>query len=97
MLTKDVQQTIIERIKPYKPTRIGIFGSYSRDEQTEGSDLDILIDFKDSIDLFDLVGLEQQLSELIGVKVDLVTEASVHPSLRTYILADLKLLLNEEG
>ena len=97
MLTKEVQQKIIDQIKPYKPKRIGVFGSYSRDEQTAGSDLDILVDFENGINLLDLIGLEQQLTDLIGVKVDLITEASVHPSLKSYIYSDLKMLLNEEG
>lgn len=97
MLTKEDQQTIIEQIRPYNPRRIGVFGSYSRDTQTAGSDLDILVDFKNGINLLDLIGLEQQLTDLIGIKVDLITESSVHPSLKSYIYSDLKLLLNEEG
>ena len=96
MLTKEIQQAIISQISPYKPKSIGVFGSYSRDEQSESSDLDLLVDFKNGINLLDLIGLEQQLTELLGVKVDLITEASLHPSLKPYIYSDLKLLFNEE-
>jgi predicted nucleotidyltransferase len=97
MLTTDIQQTIINRIKPYKPKRIGVFGPWSRGEQTEDSDIDILVDFENGINLLDLIGLEQDLTDILGVKVDLVTEASVHPALKSFIYADLKMLWNEEG
>lgn len=95
MLTKEIQQTIINQIRPYKPKRIGVFGSYSREEQTEGSDLDILVDFENGINLLDLIGLEQDLTDVLGVKVDLITEASVHPALKSYIYADLKMLMEK--
>ena len=73
--------------------RVGIFGSYARNEPTDKSDLDILIDIDGHVNLLQLIGLEQELSELLGIKVDLVTERSVHPRLKPYILKDLKVIL----
>ena len=49
-----------------------------------------------SISLFDLVGLEIELSEKLGIKVDLVTEGAVHPKLKSYINQDLKVILEWE-
>ncbi len=79
-------KTVIQKVKP---TLIGVFGSFARGEEHKGSDLDILIDFEKKVDLLELVGLEQELSELLGIKVDLITLRSVSPSLRSYIESDL--------
>lgn len=95
MITKEQEKIIIEKSKPFEPSKIGIFGSYARNEQAEESDLDILVDFKKRVNLLDIIGLEQELSEILGVKVDLVTEKSVNEKLRSYILKDLKLILDD--
>ena len=72
------------------PEKIGIFGSYSRNQQKKGSDLDILIRLKGRISLLKLVILEQQLSEALGIPVDLVTEQGIrNQRLRDYINKDL--------
>ncbi len=68
---------------------MGVFGSYARGEQNEKSDLDILIDFETKVDLLELIGLEQELSEMLGVRVDLVTRRSLNSSLKSYIESDL--------
>jgi len=84
------QQIIIKSVtKRYNPTLLGIFGSYARGEESEKSDLDILIDFDAKINLLELIGIEQELSELLGIKVDLITLRSVNASLKPYIESDL--------
>ena len=60
----------------YKVTAISIFGSYSRDEATSDSDLDILVDFEEPIGL-EFVDLADELEEFLGVKVDLVSKNGV--------------------
>ena len=93
MITDQQHQTIIEVLLPHNPKRIGIFGSYARNEETRESDLDILVSFKDNVNLLQFVNLEQELSEKLGIGVDLVTERAVHPRLKDYIYQDLKLIL----
>jgi len=66
--------------------KISIFGSYSRGEETKDSDIDILVAFSDRKSLFDLVEIEYKLEELIGIKVDLLTEKSISP----YLIDDIK-------
>ena len=84
------QINIIKSItQKVKPTLVGVFGSYARGEQSEKSDLDILIDFETKVDLLELIGLEQELSEMLGVRVDLVTRRSLNSSLKSYIESDL--------
>lgn len=51
--------------------------------------MDVLIDFPTNLDLFELIGLEQDLSEALGVSVDLVTIKSVNERLKPYINKDL--------
>ncbi len=89
-LSDNIKQHIVQILLPYAPETIGVFGSYSRDEQKNGSDLDILIRLKGRISLLKLVMLEQQISEAIGIPVDLVTEQGIrNERLRAYIHKDL--------
>ncbi len=84
------QQNIIKRVtQKVNPTLVGIFGSYARGEENDSSDLDILIDFNLRVDLLELIGMEQELSELLGIRVDLVTLRSIHDSLKSHIESDL--------
>ena len=89
MLSAAQTAIIRETTGKFNPTRVSVFGSYARAEANETSDLDILIDFETPIHLLDLIGLEQELSELLGLKVDLVTVRSLHPLLKPYVEADL--------
>jgi predicted nucleotidyltransferase len=89
MITSN-QVTIIKNVlDTIKPTLIGVFGSYARGEEKENSDLDLLIDFDTKVNLLELIGLEQELSEQLGIKVDLITLRSVHPALKPSIEKDL--------
>ena len=84
------QENIIKAAtQKIKPTLLGIFGSYARGEENEKSDLDILIDFETKVNLLELIGIEQEISELLGIKVDLITLRSVNASLKSYIESDL--------
>jgi predicted nucleotidyltransferase len=68
--------------------RVSVFGSYAREDEREGSDIDLLVEFKERKSLLDLVGIEQELSESIGTDVDLVTEKSLSPFLRERVMKE---------
>lgn len=89
MITPKQVQQIKNITDKIQPTLVGVFGSYARGEEDETSDLDLLIDFDQKIDLLEIIGLEQELSEILGVKVDLVTRRSINDALKIYIEADL--------
>jgi uncharacterized protein len=89
MITEQQAGIIKAVTEKVNPTLVGVFGSYARGEENEKSDLDILIDFNKRVNLLELIGLEQQLSELLGIKVDLITLRSVNASLKPYIESDL--------
>ena len=81
----------IEKIRGYGVRRIGLFGSYSRGEQTETSDMDILVEFEDDEKTFDnYMDLKFFLEDLFGLKVDLVMEGTIKPDLLPYILGSVK-------
>jgi predicted nucleotidyltransferase len=90
MLTEAQRKCILEILRPFDPQYIGVFGSYARGQARADSDLDLLVRFGKPLSLLDLVGAEQDLSEALGIKVDLVTDAALHPMLRPYIESDVK-------
>jgi len=73
----------------YNVKEIGIFGSYVRDEQKENSDLDILVDFEKPIGLFKFMELEEYLSNLLNIKIDLVSRKALKPFIGKYILEEV--------
>jgi len=75
--------------REFKAEIVGIFGSYVRGEEKLGSDVDILVRFKEGATLFDLVGLAEFLEERIGIKVDIVSERALRPELKEQILEEV--------
>jgi predicted nucleotidyltransferase len=67
---------------------VGIFGSYVRGEEKAGSDIDLLAEVLRPISLLELVGAELYLSEVLGLKVDLVLKRSLREELRESILKE---------
>ena len=65
---------------------IGIFGSYVRNEQTESSDVDILVEFERPIG-WEIVDLKEYLEKILGIKVDLVSKGGIvrRPLLWKYV------------
>ena len=63
--------------KDYRVKEIGLFGSYVREEQTQTSDIDVLVEFEKPVGLLEFVGLKNHLSDLLGVKVDLVMKKAL--------------------
>jgi len=67
----------------------GIFGSFTREEQNETSDLDILVRFNVTPSLFQFIQLEQYLTLLLNIKVDLVMEDTLKPAIGKHILSEV--------
>lgn len=72
----------------FKVKSISVFGSYLRGEQNEESDIDILVEFYQTIDLFKFVELEYFLSDILGRKVDLVMKDTLKPRIKDRILEE---------
>ncbi|MEW6285589.1 MAG: nucleotidyltransferase family protein [Chloroflexota bacterium] len=96
---EELTKQIVPILKPYV-SRISVFGSYVRGEETPESDIDILVRLKPAdrrprlgLKFF---GLQDELKKLIGREVDLVTEEGLSPYIRPYIEKE-KVVLYEEG
>ena len=90
MSKEDIINTIVNYLKNYKVNEIGIFGSFVRDEMTDNSDIDVLVEYTRGTTLFDIVRMQMELSEKIGRKVDLVDKEAVYPQIMEYIKRDLR-------
>lgn len=73
----------------YGVRTLALFGSYAKGEARVGSDLDLLVEFERVPRLFSFVALEQCLSDLLGVKVDLVMKDALKPAIGRRIVKEL--------
>ena len=71
---------------------MGVFGSEVRGEATERSDIDLLVRFDKPKSLLSMVALEREMTEVLGIKVDLLTEASISPYLRERIIGEMQVI-----
>ena len=75
--------------KAYQVNKIGLFGSYAREEQNETSDVDLLVEFVTPISFFTLFKLEDYLSDKLGVKVEIVTPRALKELIIPTIMRDV--------
>ncbi|MFQ6088972.1 MAG: nucleotidyltransferase family protein [Candidatus Methanofastidiosia archaeon] len=81
----------VEKIKEYGVKRIGLFGSYLRNEQKTDSDIDVLVEFEKDKKTFDnYMDLKFFLEDLFKCKVDLAVVEAIKPDLKPYILGSVK-------
>jgi len=76
-------------LENYQITRLGIFGSYAREQQTPNSDLDILVNYDLPPTLIKLIELRDYLSHIFAIKVDIVTENGLKPRIRERVLSEV--------
>ena len=75
--------------KDYAVKEIGVFGSYSDDSFTEESDIDILVEFENGITLLGFIEMENYLTDLLGIQVDLVMKSALKPRIGEHILKEV--------
>ena len=93
MSRQEIEHIILDYLKPFNLQRVGIFGSYARNEQKTDSDIDLLIKFKDTPSLLQLIKIENDLSKRLGFKVDLITEGALrNKRIKAQIQHDLKII-----
>lgn len=71
-------------------SRVRVFGSVAKGNDREGSDIDLLVDLPSGTSLLRVVGLQLDIEEALGVKVDLCTERELHPDLKQRILTEAR-------
>ncbi len=87
-IVRKKKKDILEVARMHGIANIRIFGSLVRNEATPNSDIDLLVDLERGRDLLDLGGASVKLQELLGRKVDIVTERGLHWYLRDKILKE---------
>ena len=73
----------------YKAKELGVFGSFARGEQSDDSDIDVLVEFEEGADLFDLMGLALFLEGELQRKVDVVSKRALREELRESVLREV--------
>ena len=84
----DKRNEILRIAAAHGARNLRVFGSVSRDQATEKSDIDILVKLDSGRSLLDIVAIKQDLEDLLGCKVDVVTEDAVSPYIRDQILKE---------
>lgn len=84
----------LKKLKPiitarYKAKEIGLFGSFVRGEQSVSSDIDVLVEFEEGADLFDLIGLALYLEEALQREVDVVPKRVLRAELQQSVLREV--------
>ena len=87
-ILKDKRDQIMRLAARYGVERMRIFGSLARGQATPESDIDFLVAFRRGKTLLDLIGFKQDLENLLGQKVDVVSEGGVSPHLRNRIFGE---------
>ncbi len=91
------QQNISQFARDNHISYLALYGSYARSEQKKNSDLDLLVSFDQKKGLLDLVHIQQELSDLLGVKVDLITKQGLSKYIKPYIQDDLKVIYEKKS
>jgi len=90
---EEIRRTLQEHLPQlhnrYQVRSLGLFGSYVRGEEGSRSDLDILVEFERAPTFFQFIELEDDLSRLLGIKVDLVMKSALKPRIGEQILSEV--------
>ena len=85
-ITGNIGQHLPTLRRDFFVDKIGIFGSFTHNDATDKSDIDILVDLTRPISMFHFLDLEEKLSKILGRKVDLVTTKALKPAIKNQIL-----------
>ena len=95
MTIPEVQEKISPTLRAHGVQRAAVFGSVSRGDDKPESDIDILVRLGRPMGLFAYMSLVRQLENLLGRKVDLVTEKSLNKFIKPYVLPEMKTIYEE--
>ncbi len=85
IIEKEKEKLLIE----YKIRNIGIFGSYAKNTAKEKSDIDLIVEFEEPVSLLGVIKAENYLTELLGIRVDLVPKEDIRKELKETILKEV--------
>lgn len=82
----EIEQSIRGVLISYGATSAAVFGSYAKGTATEASDLDLIVELPSHLDLLDVIHIENQLSDQLGIKVEIASEASIDPYIKEEVM-----------
>jgi predicted nucleotidyltransferase len=89
-LLQEKRQEVLQIAERYGVRNIRVFGSTVRGEDRPDSDIDLLVRMEDARDLFDFIGFKLDIADLLGKKIDLISENGIHHLLRERILHEAR-------
>ncbi|HMQ80854.1 MAG TPA: nucleotidyltransferase family protein [Ignavibacteria bacterium] len=92
MSNQEIKKYITNFLKEKGVLKASIFGSFARGDNTEGSDIDLIIQLSGDKNLFDLAEIKVELEEKFHKKVDVLTYSSINPHIKEEILKDQEVL-----
>jgi len=95
MNTDNIKNKISPILKKYGVKRAGVFGSFSRGEDTPQSDVDILISIGKPMGMFAYMQMKREIEFVLEKKIDIVTEKSINKFIRPYIIKEVKQIYEE--
>ena len=87
-LRREKRAAILAAARKHGAREIRVYGSVARGEATDQSDLDLLVDWEPDRSLLDVIGLKQDLEDLLGVTVDIGSERGLHWYIRDEVLRE---------
>jgi predicted nucleotidyltransferase len=97
MTKEEIKKLIIPVLANHKIVRASLFGSFARNEEKDGSDIDLLIEFRKGKSLLDLISLKNEIEELTNRKTDILTYKSINPLLKESILSEQESIYEERS
>ncbi|KYC53456.1 MAG: Nucleotidyltransferase domain protein [Candidatus Methanofastidiosum methylothiophilum] len=88
-IEKIIEKEKEELLREYKIKNIGIFGSYAKNTAKEKSDIDLIVEFEEPVSLLGVIKAENYLTELLGIRVDLVPKEDIRKELKETILKEV--------
>ena len=92
-LTEHQIKQVVAILKRHDVSKAGLFGSYASGEATQGSDVDILVEFSGEKTLLDIVRLKHELEDTLSIDVDVVTYGALHPLIKDRVLESQRVLV----
>jgi len=92
MEKEDIIETITSMLIRFGATEITLFGSYARGDETKNSDIDVIVEFKETKSLLELCHIIRLIEEEVKIHIDLITKHSVNPDILPFIQSDMKVL-----
>lgn len=93
MTILEIKKKIMPILKKYGVKKASLFGSVVRKDQTESSDIDLLVELPETASLLELANLKLDLEDILKKKVDVLTFDSLHPLLKDRILDEQQAVL----